>query len=257
MSALYEYIALFGSFGPGHGGRWLEHTLERIAHAGLVPTHLSVTGAARIRAKTLLEWGARGEHFRSEVQKDHFTFASIYSLPSRFGQAMFDWELASLLDKEKGVLFLGWRGVGHIDAMAFEDCLPIINAEYGYAECVPRGRGPINRPFGFSSGIESEEDRQTFSAWRKDLRNRRGLLRRYLRDVYEWNLLTKEHLARPIAGKPLSDWIASDEGRGRVEERRQRFLWSLPESKLAGVRLELLFPPPTFPGGDSAEEQRR
>lgn len=120
-----------------------------------------------------------------------------------------------------------------------------LGAEYGYyfvrdGAFLPRGYalGVIGGIV--TVGVEDETELEDLAAWgelavRGNYWSRDKLL---LRDVYEINLLCERHLALQLGGGTLGEWIANNPGR-LDEIAHGRYIWSIDERDLKGVRMEL------------------
>jgi len=58
-----------------------------------------------------------------------------------------------------------------------------------------------------------------------------------LRDVYQWNFLTKRQLGMQVCECSLEQWVAKNDQRGHIEALNDRVsLWEVAETNLEMVR---------------------
>jgi hypothetical protein len=120
----------------------------------------------------------------------------------------------------------------------------ILGAEYGYYFVRDQLCNPWSYTYGVSAPLDwgplSTEDAEEIGEWADFVGD--GTLWSAdwprLRDLFEVNLLSKRHTAVPIQGLGyLTDWIAAEPGRGRLQDAGQdRQLWILTDREIVDVR---------------------
>ena len=133
----------------------------------------------------------------------------------------------------------GWRGIAR-------QIVDIASPKYGIGFSRDLGSGPIWYALGINqsrgeplSGDAYEEER-TISRWCNVGMPMQVWRQGLLRDVYQWNFLTKPQLNRPVRGIPLRQWIESDPRRGRLSRfAGEMFLWEVQDSQILELREEL------------------
>jgi len=131
------------------------------------------------------------------------------------------------------------------DELINEVILPICNlfdVTYGYSYVMPPEKGPLSYGTGFVHVPEghplSDAEEQLIFKWNhytKTMKERKGKLR----DVYEENLLTDEHLNQNVAGKSLKNWVLSDPLHGTLSDLAGRQYWKVDKDNLVQVRMKL------------------
>lgn len=94
-------------------------------------------------------------------------------------------------------------------------------------------------------GVLSEVDKRRRTKWSHELiaaidapshaRLRNGMIR----DVYEVNIVSDDHLMMEVGGQPLRRWIADATYRGTAENSHYGWLWRVKEGDVDRVREEL------------------
>ncbi len=122
----------------------------------------------------------------------------------------------------------------------------ILGAEYGYhfirdAECgADLYTHGISAPLGYSP--LAQEQRHEVANWADAVSD--GTIwsgpHPLIRDLFQVNLLSERHMATPVDGLCLRDWIVAALGRGRSDDLGQgRWLWTLTDAEMVYVRPRL------------------
>lgn len=131
----------------------------------------------------------------------------------------------------------------------FQKVFRIIKPAYGIGFDRLHRLGPGLFAIGICQGLGSSEncihsemteaeqkEADSISRWGNGMTSRvweKGLLR----DIYQWNFLTKIHLSKLIGDIPLKQWIKADETRGKLISLEEGIsLWEVEESRLLSVR---------------------
>jgi hypothetical protein len=172
---------------------------------------------------------------------------SAYSVPERFTQLVFDWQLELSLDAKQLMLFLGtddsacsWDTFVRLSSEA----LQYIRASYGFGGTMPRLDGPSFFSVGIATGYTGALERRPFfqeiERWGHELRGARRFERGLFRDVFPINVLGSSHLGREVGGKPLSAQIANGNLPGRLMPAAYgSSLWLLKQEELDVARSAL------------------
>jgi hypothetical protein len=125
-----------------------------------------------------------------------------------------------------------------------EMSVSILGADYGYYFVRDDLCGAWTYSYGIAAPLDykalANDDAMEISDWADFVTD--GTLwsegRPRLRDLFEVNLLSKRHTADPIQGLGyLTDWIAAEPGRGRLQDAGQdRQLWILTDREIVDVR---------------------
>jgi len=121
---------------------------------------------------------------------------------------------------------------------------------YGHGFLRPISRGPVMFAYDLSyssdnPAISDPTEELEMNLWRQErldmiVQNKRAPFRHlhgFLRDIYQINILTIEHLQSEVSGKKLVDWIESGIGRGYLQEVACRvWVWVLPAKDIVTVR---------------------
>ncbi len=173
----------------------------------------------------------------------------LYHLPPKAKEFMVDWDVMaeSMYAQGSKDIFLGcdWT-LANVDLKL---CLPLFHAfarhiklRYGIGFHRTFRLGPAPYALGIITGLDySDKEADRIGSWFKEQMNRNRHLQGYLRDVYPLNVLSAPHLAQPVAGVPLGQWIAASPERGTLTSLpNDAWLWLVEEQHIDIVRSELI-----------------
>jgi len=126
----------------------------------------------------------------------------------------------------------------------FRLAVDLCQAEYGYYFIRDELCFPGAYPNGIGAALDysplAYEETKEVGAW-SDFARPSGLWSApwpTMRDLFEVNLMSERHIAKPIDGLGyLTDWISAQPGRGRIQDlAKERWLWILTDAEMFNVR---------------------
>jgi hypothetical protein len=162
---------------------------------------------------------------------------------------VFGWDVAALLDNERRTLFfccdqtLAGAELDNLESLV-ERLAMVVNVRYGIGYRRDFELGPGLCAYGLVAGaVYRDEDMieaDRIGSWFRERMTEQRHLADRLRDVYPLNVLSAAHLAQPVYGLPLGEWIGQSHERGKLQSLSGgASLWRVEETKLDEVRTAL------------------
>jgi len=117
----------------------------------------------------------------------------------------------------------------------FEALLGVVTPMYGFATEIS---GKIGSTF-FSTGAMPCGDDFADEQMRILRNSNVEIFESRIRDVYDINFLSKEHLARTVDGSPLINWVIKNDFGDIQSFGQNNWVWSAPKSRIGQIRVLL------------------
>ena len=235
--------------------KWFYATLQFYETHGLIPTIMGITGVTGRKYITVKS----GIKKLEERQFKNLNGFWIAATPSSDKNNSFkcimtiSLRLRLLDDETRKVFSLHWDS--QIIPFKYENMIQVFKyfysffkPKYGYGYQRLFSQGPDYYAFGTIMGlnpyvkdpvlkqkIREEEDR--IAEWKRVYIFSKGRYTRGdLRDIYPYNLMCKAHLERKVLGMSLEKWILSTNSGTLESFETDRWMWYVPEDKIAKVR---------------------
>ena len=177
------------------------------------------------------------KRFEDEVRKGNVRSLDLLSMNSKpDGYLALDWDISFSLGQDRtcGILSMVGIATKYLRSLGPESVLALleelvadararVKLSYGFAVVMPRDFMPDSYAMGVASAEAPAFLVYDANTW-LDFAGRS--CRRVLRNVFAYNVLSREHLRIKVGKQPLSDWIADSDDRGVTSELGEGiFLW--------------------------------
>lgn len=201
-------------------------------------------GSSRNTSYTIM-----AERLRSEPLQAANGLALYHTLPD-YAQLIFGWDVAAGLSFVLGkmMVFCCDQTIRSLDLNYFEAMLDrigqFVTLRYGIGYLRSFELGPSIYAYGMVTGLgfsrEEMSERDRIASWLHERMENNRQLTGYLRDIYPLNVISEPHLAQPVEGKPLRDWIDESPQRGELRGLPGgAWRWRIEESNVEQVRAAL------------------
>jgi hypothetical protein len=237
MSAPHDklVVAYFGGSGGAPLARrvvasWWAWTKTVSQELGVPLTHIDAKFTDKVRGlrdQKPYDISNYEDRFRQQLECHNVQTLDLNALGDPSGYIAFDWTITSSagVDQQFGSIALlgldmcvvaGWD---RSDLVTFlhrttDMALKVMQVDYGFAVVMPKQSAPSSYAMGIAS--RGSDERLVFdaTAWRRFARRD---CRKYLRNVYGWSLLSRDHLELDLKGIELKTWVQQTPKRGRLE----------------------------------------
>jgi hypothetical protein len=216
--------------------------LEIFKKLNIFPSHIGITGKGY--HKKIVKYYNGIKKLESN-NYESVESINIFSIPQYSNAPSYEWSFLIGINLREGAeFFLGGNDadIGHLTLTEILiDIFKLVNFDYGFGSKMNYSKGPEYFVAGVQYGDLTNLEMEDASKWLKDSLNEKSFSNGRLRNIYEINFITQNHLKYELSsGFTLSEFILSQKQTKLKNVYSGLYEWIIPNREVIRIRNLLL-----------------